>query len=115
MYYVNEDIKNTYRIFPSQGRYGYLRYDMNENPEGLPGEFVDEVVKEITPEFLSIYPEPDRFTKKYADFIGVDFENVLATNGSDRAIRSMLETFGEKGKKVVTVAPSLIWIPPAPL
>ena len=112
MYYVNEDIKNTYRIFPSQGRYGYLRYDMNENPEGVPREFVDEVVKEITPEFLSIYPEPDRFTRKYADFVGVEFENVLATNGSDRAIRSMLETFGEKGKKVVTVAPSfeMYWV-----
>ncbi len=112
MYYVNEDIKNTYRIFPSQGRYGYLRYDMNENPEGVPQEFVDEVVKEITPEFLAIYPEPDRFTRKYADFVGVDFDNVLATNGSDRAIRSMLETFGEKGKKVVTVAPSfeMYWV-----
>lgn len=112
MYYVNEHIKNTYRIFPPQGRYGYLRYDMNENPEGLPKEFVDSVLKEITPEFLAIYPEPDRFTQKYADFVGVKFENVLATNGSDRAIRQLLETFGEKGKKVVTVSPSfeMYWV-----
>lgn len=112
MYYVNENIKNTYRIFPGQNRYGYLRYDMNENPEGLPKDFVDKVVGEITPEFLAIYPEPDRFTSKYADFVGVEFDNVLATNGSDRAIRSMLETFGEKGKKVVTVAPSfeMYWV-----
>ena len=112
MYYVNENIKNTFRVFPGQGRYGYLRYDMNENPEGVPEEFVNEVVKEITPEFLAIYPEPDKFTKKYADFVGVEFDNVLATNGSDRAIRSMLETFGEKGKKVVTVAPSfeMYWV-----
>ena len=112
MYYVNEHIKNTYRVFPAQGRYGYLRYDMNENPEGVPQEFVDEVLKEITPEFLAIYPEPDKFTAKYADFVGVDFDNILATNGSDRAIRSMLETFGEQGKKVVTVAPSfeMYWV-----
>ena len=36
MYYVDEHIKNTNRVFPQQGRYDYLRYDMNENPEGLP-------------------------------------------------------------------------------
>lgn len=57
-YHVNEYIKNTVRVFPMQNRYGMHRYDMNENPEGLPKEFVDSVLKEITPEFLAIYPEP---------------------------------------------------------
>lgn len=105
-YYVNENVKNTLRIFPEQGRYGYKRYDLNENPEGLPADFVESVRQEITPEFLAIYPEPDRFLNKYADFIGAKYENVLTTNGSDMAIRYILETFGEPGKKVVTVAPS---------
>ena len=105
-YYVNENIKNTYRIFPGQGRYDFARYDLNENPEGLPKEFVDCVLSEITPEFLAIYPEPNRFIEKYAKHIGVAFENVLPTNGSDMAIRYILETFGEKDKKVVTVAPT---------
>ena len=67
-YHVNEYIKNTVRVFPMQNRYGMHRYDMNENPEGLPKEFVDSVLKEITPEFLAIYPEPDRFLHKYAKF-----------------------------------------------
>lgn len=111
-YYVNEHIKNTERVFPGQGRYGFYRYDMNENPEGLPKEFVDSVLKEITPEFLSIYPEPDKFLNKYADFVGAKYENVLTTNGSDMAIRYILETFGEEGKEVVTVAPSfeMYWV-----
>lgn len=110
--YVNKNIKNTIRVFPRQGRYGYFRFDMNENPEGLPNNFVADVLKEITPEFLSIYPEPDRFLKKYAKYIGVDFDNVLATNGSDMAIRYLLETFGETGKDVVTVSPSfeMYWV-----
>lgn len=110
--YVNPYIKNTVRVFPPQGRYGKLRYDMNENPEGLPKEFVDSVLKEITPEFLAIYPEPDRFLRKYADFVGVKFENLMCTNGSDMAIRYLLETFGEVGKEVVTVAPSfeMYWV-----
>ncbi len=111
-YYVNENIKNTKRVFPMQGRYDYYRYDMNENPIGLPSDFVEKVKKEITPEFLSIYPEPDKFLNKYAKFIGVNYENVLTTNGSDMAIRYLLETFGEKGKEVVTVSPSfeMYWV-----
>ena len=111
-YYVNEDIKKTERIFPEQGRCDYKRYDMNENPEGLPKDFVDSVLKEITPEFLSIYPEPDNFIQKYANFIKMGYENILPTNGSDMAIRYLLETFGEKGKEVVTVSPSfeMYWV-----
>lgn len=105
-FYVDENIKNTERVFPRQNRYGFHRYDLNENPEGLPKEFVDSVLKEITPEFLAIYPEPDRFLHKYATFIGASYENVLTTNGSDMSIRYLLETFGEKGKDVVTVTPS---------
>lgn len=110
--YVNPFIRSTVRIFPPQGRYGKFRYDMNENPEGLPKEFVDSVLKEVTPEFLAIYPEPDRFLRKYANFVGVKFENLMCTNGSDMAIRYLLETFGEVGKDVVTVAPSfeMYWV-----
>ncbi|MCI8508631.1 MAG: histidinol-phosphate aminotransferase family protein [Lachnospiraceae bacterium] len=106
MYYVDENVKNCVRIFPEQGRYEYHRYDMNENPEGLPKDFVDSVLKEITPEFLATYPEPDRFLNKYARYIGADYENVLTTNGSDMAIRYLLEVFCERGKEVVTVTPS---------
>lgn len=104
--HVNPHVRATERVFPGQGRYGKLRLDMNENPEGLPGEFVEGVLKEITPEFLSVYPEPDRFLRKYAEFVGVGFENVMCTNGSDMAIRYLLEVFGEEGKDVVTVTPS---------
>ena len=52
-YYVNEDIKNCFRIFSEEGRSAYLRMDMNENPEGLPKAFVDSVLAEITPEYLA--------------------------------------------------------------
>lgn len=46
MVYVNENIKNTIRVFPQQNRYGKHRYDMNENPEGLPRDFVNSVLRE---------------------------------------------------------------------
>ena len=111
-YFVNPNIKNTFRVFPKQGRIEFHRYDANENPEGLPKEFVDSVLSEITPEYLAMYPEPERFISKYAEFIGVGDKNVYATNGSDHGIRVLLETFGEPGKEVVTVSPTfeIYWV-----
>ncbi|KAB1438277.1 pyridoxal phosphate-dependent aminotransferase [Candidatus Galacturonibacter soehngenii] len=106
MYYVNPNIKDVVRIFPPQDRYGYLRLDMNENPEGLPQDFVDSVLKEFTPSFLATYPEPDIFMQKYADFVHVAPENICLTNGSDAAIRYTFEVFAAPGSSVVTVTPS---------
>lgn len=111
-YYINPNIKSTPRVFPRQGRATYHRYDANENPNGLPQEFVNSVLKELTPEYLSMYPEPERFIGKYAEFIGVDKDNVYCTNGSDHGIRVLLEVFGEPGKEVVTVSPTfeIYWV-----
>lgn len=111
-YYVDESIRTTERVFPKQGRYEFLRYDMNESPEGLPRVFVEDVLKELTPQFFSIYPEPDRFLTKYAEYVGVPRDCVTATNGSDQAIRYLLQTFCAKGHEVVTVAPSfeMYWV-----
>lgn len=111
-YYINPNISSTPRIFPKQGRADFHRYDANENPEGLPKDFVDLVLKELTPEYLAMYPEPERFISKYANYIGVDKDNVYCTNGSDHGIRVLLETFGEPGKEVVTVSPTfeIYWV-----
>ncbi len=111
-YYINPNIKNTPRVFPIQGRADFHRYDANENPDGLPCEFVKSILSELTPEFLAMYPEPNRLIEKYATFIGVDKDNVYCTNGSDHGIRVLLETFGEPGKDVVTVSPTfeIYWV-----
>ena len=47
MYYVNENIKNIYRVKFHDERFNMLRLDMNENPEGLPREFFDAVISKI--------------------------------------------------------------------
>lgn len=106
MYYVNKNYHEMERIFPEQGRKEYLKLDMNENVDGLPNLFVEEFSKHITPEFILMYPEPKKFEEKYAKFIGFNENEVMATNGSDMAIRYAFETFGEEGKTVVTVTPS---------
>ena len=35
MYYLEKNIENLDRIFDQNSREGYLRLDLNENPEGL--------------------------------------------------------------------------------
>ena len=49
MYYTNEQIVDLVRIFDQNERKGYLRLDLNENPGGLPQEFINEVLREVTP------------------------------------------------------------------
>lgn len=111
-HYINKNILNTPRVFPKQGRSTFHRYDANENPEGLPLDLVNSVLQELTPEYLAMYPEPERFIGKYADYLGVEKDNVYCTNGSDHGIRVLLELFGEPGKEVVTVSPTfeIYWV-----
>ena len=47
MYYLDKRIENLYRIFDQNERKDYLRLDLNENPSGLPQEFINEVLKEV--------------------------------------------------------------------
>lgn len=44
MYYLNQKIENLVRIFDQNERKSYLRLDLNENPGGLPEEFVNGVL-----------------------------------------------------------------------
>lgn len=106
MYYVNENIDRLYRIGSMEGRNEYLRLDMNENPEGLPSEFVKKVLGEITSEFLAMYPEVNTVEGLLADRLGFLIGNICLCNGSDEAIRLIFQTFGKKGDKAVMVMPS---------
>ena len=106
MYYVNPHIKNLKRVFPDENRLHYLRLDMNENPDGLPEDILKEVFDDITPQFLSMYPELGSLTHKIANHLEVDTNQIAVTSGSDMAIRYIFETFAERGSSVITVFPS---------
>ena len=104
--YKDKYIASTYRIKDHTDRRGYLRLDMNENPEGLPEDFVRETVKKITPEFLASYPQKDNLLGLIAGREGVDVQNVTLTNGSDEGMRLVFETFTHAGGRVLTVTPT---------
>ncbi|MCI8455131.1 MAG: aminotransferase class I/II-fold pyridoxal phosphate-dependent enzyme [Lachnospiraceae bacterium] len=104
--YVKECIRDIERIGGRQGRQGFLRLDMNENPESLPAELVERIKRELTPEFFAVYPEPERFLLVLSDYLGVGVENLCVTNGSDMALRYLFEIFGRPGSAAVTVSPT---------
>lgn len=106
MFYVNPDILGLYRIFDQNARENYIRMDLNENPGGLPEEFIRKVLAGITPEIISKYPEQLAFTQKLATHLGCEVNNVCLTNGSAEAIRYILEAFTSPGGKIISVAPS---------
>ena len=86
MFYVNEKIKNAFRVAQPEGRGAYIRLDQNENPDGVPQWLFDSVKERITPEFLSIYPEETIPTTKYAKLLGIEKENVTFTDGPHLAV-----------------------------
>ena len=106
MYYLNKNIENLDRVFDQNKREGYLRLDLNENPGGLPQEFIDRVLSDITPEFISQYPETLEFTQALADFLGTDIEHLCLVNGSSEGIRHIIEAFSSPGGKIVGVTPT---------
>lgn len=106
MYALNQDIANTYRSGYPERRCDYLRLDLNENPGGLPQEFIDEVLAGVTPEFVSQYPEMAEFERKYAAFLGIEREELCLTNGSTEGIRYVIEGYTLPGGKIVGVTPT---------
>ena len=106
MYYVNDNIENLDRIFDQHKREGYLRLDLNENPGGLPQEFIHKILAEITPEFVSQYPETLEFTQMLAEFHDTDIEHICLVNGSSEGIRYIIQAFTSPGGKIVGVTPT---------
>lgn len=106
MYYVNENIKDLYRVKFHDERANVLRLDMNENPEGLPEEIFQKVMAKISPEYIAMYPEKDRLMEMLAEHNHIDYENISVTAGSDEAMRLIFQCFGEQGKKLLTVTPT---------
>lgn len=106
MYYLNNKIENLYRIFDQNERNGYLRLDLNENPGGLPQELIAEVLNDITPEFVSQYPETLHFSEVLAKFLGTDISHICLVNGSAEGIRYIIQAFTSEGGRIVGVVPS---------
>lgn len=106
MYYLDPKIEHLYRIFDQNERKDYLRLDLNENPGGLPQEFINKVLEGVTSQFVAQYPETLHFTEVLADFLGTDIHHLCLVNGSAEGIRYIIQAFTSPGGRIVGVVPS---------
>lgn len=106
MYYLDNKIEKLFRIFDQNARKDYLRLDLNENPGGLPQEFIDKVLSQVDARFVAQYPETLQFSEKLARFLGTDISHICLTNGSSEAIRYIIQAFTSLNGRIVGVVPS---------
>ena len=108
-----EQLKDTYKqvirtavYFGDLDRTQYIRMDGNESIDGLPEEFVKDVLSEIDSNYLATYPNPKQCTEAIADRLNIPRENVLVTNGSERAIKMIFEVYVDRNDRVIMTNPS---------
>ena len=106
MYYLDPKVENLFRIFDQNERKDYLRLDLNENPGGLPQEFIEKVLPDVTPQFVAQYPETLHFTEVLADYLGTDISHLCLVNGSAEGIRYIIQAFSSPNGRIVGVVPS---------
>lgn len=106
MYYLDSKVENLYRVFDQNDRKDYLRLDLNENPGGLPVEFIKTVLEDVTPQFVAQYPETLHFTEVLAQHLRTDIYHLCLVNGSAEGIRYIIQAFTSPGGRIVGVVPS---------
>ena len=106
MYFLDSRIEKLHRIFDQNERKDYLRLDLNENPGGLPQDFIDDVLKKISPQLVAQYPETLHFTEVLANFLGTDISRICLVNGSAEGIRYIIQAFTSPKGRIVGVVPS---------
>lgn len=108
MYYCDKNVENLVRVFDQNDRAEYLRLDLNENPGGLPDAFVNDVLKGLTSQMISQYPETREFTETLAEHLGSDTNQICLVNGSAEGIRYVMQAFTSEHGRIVSVTPSYI-------
>jgi len=89
---------------PLGGREG-LRLDFNENTEGCSPRVLARL-REMTAEEIACYPERAPVEALVADYVGIERDELLLTNGVDEAIHLLCSTFLQPGDEAVIVVPT---------
>src|SRR3989338_2424146 len=87
---------------PTSGREDFLRLDFNENTSGCSPKVL-EALKKINSNSLATYPEYNELRKKLAEYCNVNTDEILPTNATDEAIKTVIETYAEKGKDEIII------------
>jgi len=90
---------------PLEGRSHKLRLDFNENTIGC-SLAVRRALAGLTPDQVAMYPEYEAAGRHLARHFRVRPDELLLTNGTDDALRLIVDTFVEPGSAVLLVEPT---------
>lgn len=85
-----------------------IKLNANENPYGLPSEIIEEILRKAKKLEYSRYPDAkaEKLSEIISASLGLTPSNIIIGNGSDELIDYLIKAFSEKGRKVITTAPS---------
>lgn len=90
---------------PLEERNNYLRLDFNENTSEIPGLFRKQL-RNITTDNISSYPRYRNLYKALARFTKYPESQIIATNGTDEAIKLVVDCYCDCNDEVVLLSPS---------
>jgi histidinol-phosphate aminotransferase len=102
---AREAVRNLPTYHPPLGGRDGLRLDFNENTVGCSPRVLARLRK-ITAEEIACYPEREPIEAIVADFLGINSNELLLTNGVDEAIHLLCETFLQAGDEALIVVPT---------
>lgn len=85
-----------------------VKLNANENPYGLPEEIIEEILSKTKNLEYSRYPNANsvKLSETVSSFWGLNRDNIVIGNGSDELIDYLIKAFSEKGRRIITTAPS---------
>jgi len=93
---------------PLAGRRAFsgILLDFNERTLSPSSKVQKAIQNLLRTNTLQVYPEYGGLERKLAQYVGVDEDQVMVTNGSDQAIDLIFRTFTDVGDKVIIPTPS---------
>ncbi len=90
----------------SSSRANDFRFDRNERTTLFSDDEFSNMLSQLTPYDFVAYGELEPFYNKITKWLNVNRNNILLTSGSDMGIRTVFETFINKGDKVMITQPN---------
>jgi histidinol-phosphate aminotransferase len=93
------------KLYLNNNRKDKIKLDLNENLMGCSLKVI-EAIKKVTCDEISMYPEYDTFMDKLALYLNLETNNLMLTNGADEALRIIMDTYLDKGDRIIIPIPT---------
>lgn len=102
-----ETVDSLEEYIPFSYKPGMVRLDANESCLELPKELKNMITEAVSKVDLNRYPDPycKELRKAFAEYYGINSENVVVGNGSDELISIIFSSLVPSDAKTLTVAP----------